>query len=97
MFAPLKSLQILAAVLLLAGGFTLQLTGVAHAANAVQRAADRTSHDRWTRSEPSSGHHSSSDDEDDDGDSDSDSHHSHDHLPPGHSGELNGHVSIHGW
>jgi hypothetical protein len=96
MFAPSKTVQIFAALLLLTGCFTVQLTGSAHAANAVQKAADRASHDRWARTEPSSGHHSTSSDDEDEDDSDS-HHHSSKELPPGHTGELNGHLSLHGW
>jgi hypothetical protein len=96
MSAPSKTAQILVALLLLTGCFTLQLTGSAHAANAVQRAADRASHDRWARSEPSGAHRSSSSDDEEE-DSESHSRSSDKVVPPGHAGELNGHLSLHGW
>lgn len=86
-----STVKILAAFLLVLSG--TQLVGTAHAANATQRAADRASHDRWARSEPSSGHRSASDE-----DEDEDSRHSPDKIEaPGHAGELNGHLSIKGW
>ena len=87
--------KILAALFLIIGGLCVQLAVPAHAENAVQKAADRTSHDRWARSEPAGGHHSSDDSDDDDEDSHHSSHH-HD-APSAHDGELNGHLSLKGW
>jgi hypothetical protein len=95
MIAPrLNTVKVLAFFLLAASCIGLESSGSAYAANATQRAADRANHDRWARSEPSSSHHSSSSDDDED----EDSHHSRDKIDvPGHSGELNGHLSIKGW
>lgn len=83
------------ALLLIIGGIDAQLALPAQAENAVQRAADRTSHDRWARSEPSGGHHSSDDGDDDDDNSQHSSHHH--EAPSAHDGELNGHLSLKGW
>ena len=96
MFAPsVKTAKLLAVLVLLAGSFPL--CGSAHATNATQRAADRANHDRWARNEPTASHKSSTDEDDSDDDSDS-GHHSHaTEVPPGHTGELNGHLSLHGW
>ena len=100
MFAPtLKNLTLLTVSTVLAVLLTLGASRPAFAETAAQKAADHVSKDKWARSEPSSAHHSSSDDDDDDDDSDSHSsdHHSSHSTPHGHEGELNGHVSIHGW
>ena len=97
MFVRLITPKCLAFMLLLAGCCSFQMTGVAHAENAVQKAADRASHDRWARSEPSSAHHSKSDDDDEDDDADNHHHSKDKELAFGHAGELNGHLSMKGW
>ncbi|MBV9549078.1 MAG: hypothetical protein JO256_05325 [Alphaproteobacteria bacterium] len=70
-----------------------------YAANAVAKAADRVSKDKWARTDPPAAKHASSSDDDDDDDSDS---HDHDKkaepkVISKHDGELNGKISIHGW